>query len=99
VQVAPHLYAGPVAWAAAIQLAASIPNFLILETVDTPFHAALIGAAIAVEDGHVRVPDAPGLGIAFDEALALANPWTGDRLHLEMQQSPPGVRDDRFAGG
>ena len=31
-QVAPHLYAGPIAWAAAIQLALSIPNFLILET-------------------------------------------------------------------
>jgi L-alanine-DL-glutamate epimerase-like enolase superfamily enzyme len=99
VQVAPLLYAGPVAWAAAIQLAASIPNFLLVETVETPFHAALIGSAIAVAGGHVRVPDAPGLGIDFDEALARANPWTGSRLHLEMQQTPPDLSDARFAGG
>jgi L-alanine-DL-glutamate epimerase-like enolase superfamily enzyme len=67
--------------------------------VETPFHAALIGSAIAVAGGHVRVPDAPGLGIDFDEALARANPWTGSRLHLEMQQTPPDLSDARFAGG
>ena len=46
-QVAPHLYAGPIAWAAAIQLALSIPNFLILETIGTGggFHAELLTAA------------------------------------------------------
>lgn len=98
-QVAPHLYAGPVAWAAAIQLAASIPNFLLLETVETPFHAGLIRGGLAVEDGHVRVPDAPGLGIELDEALARARPRTGERLHLEMQQQPPDPHGSRFAGG
>ena len=43
-QVAPHLYDGPIAWAAAIQLALSIPNFLILETIGTGggFHAELL---------------------------------------------------------
>ena len=49
-QVAPHLYAGPIAWAAAIQLAASIPNFLILETIGTGggFHAELLTRPIAL---------------------------------------------------
>ena len=25
--------------------------------------------------------------------------WAGDRLHLEMQQTPPDLSDARFAGG
>ena len=61
-QVAPHLYAGPIAWAAAIQLALSIPNFLILETIGTGggFHAALLKRPIRWEAGYVLPPDAPG---------------------------------------
>ncbi|NDH03431.1 MAG: mandelate racemase/muconate lactonizing enzyme family protein, partial [Marivivens sp.] len=39
-QVAPHLYAGPIEWAANIQLAATIPNILMAETIETPFHSA-----------------------------------------------------------
>ena len=34
-QIAPHLYAGPVEWAANIQLAANIPNILMVETIGT----------------------------------------------------------------
>lgn len=87
-QIAPHLYAGPVEWAANIQLAAATPNLLMAETIDTPFHAALIGGAIGVEQGFIPLPQAPGLGIAFDENLARAHPYTGDALHLEMQEDP-----------
>ncbi len=87
-QMAPHLYAGPIEWAANIQLSASIPNLLIAETIETPFHANLIKCGMTVEDGYIGVPDAPGLGIEVDEALARANPWTGDGLHLEMQEDP-----------
>ncbi|MEM6887293.1 MAG: mandelate racemase/muconate lactonizing enzyme family protein, partial [Pseudomonadota bacterium] len=35
-QLAPHLYAGPVEWAANVHLAASIPNLLMAETIETP---------------------------------------------------------------
>ena len=56
------------------------------ETIETPYHDSLIGGSIRVEDGHVAAPEAPGLGIEVDEALARANPWTGDGLHLEMQE-------------
>jgi galactonate dehydratase len=38
-QMAPHLYAGPVEWAANIHLAAAIPNLLMAETIETAFHA------------------------------------------------------------
>lgn len=100
-QVAPHLYAGPIAWAAGVQLAASIPNFLVLETIGTGagFHGDLLVRPLDWDDGHVRVPDAPGLGVELDEAVARAHPWTGDRLHLEMSATPPDPRGGRFAGG
>lgn len=101
-QLAPHLYAGPLEWAANIQLGASIPNLLMLETIETggDFHMALIQNSIRWEDGYILPPDAPGLGIAFDEDLARARPYTGDRLHLEMQEDPCGYSSpNRFEGG
>lgn len=87
-QMAPHLYAGPIEWAANIHLAASIPNILMCESIETPFHDRLIKGTIRVEDGYISAPDAPGLGIEVDEALARANPYKGSGLHLEMQEAP-----------
>ncbi len=99
-QVAPHLYAGPVEWAANVHLAAAIPNLLMAETIETPFHDALIGGTIRVEEGYVRPPEEPGLGIAFDEALARAHPFGGEGLHLEMQEAEVSYREANvFAGG
>ncbi|NNF92234.1 MAG: mandelate racemase/muconate lactonizing enzyme family protein [Boseongicola sp.] len=87
-QIAPHLYAGPVEWAANVHLAVSIPNILMAETIETPFHRALIKNGITVDGGHINAPQAPGLGIEVDEDLARAHPWTGDGLHLQMQEDP-----------
>ena len=99
-QVAPHLYAGPVEWAANIHLAVSIPNVLMAETIETPFHDALIKGTIRVENGFIAAPTAPGLGIEVDEALARAHPFTGDGLHLQMQEAPCDyVNGNRFEGG
>lgn len=101
-QVAPHLYAGPVEWAANIQLAANIPNLLLLETIQTggKFHRQLIGDTIRWENGFIEAPTTPGLGIEFDEDLARAHPWQGTGLHLEMQEAPCDyARENVFAGG
>jgi L-alanine-DL-glutamate epimerase-like enolase superfamily enzyme len=99
-QIAPHLYAGPVEWAANIHLAASIPNILMAETIETPFHDALIKGGIRTEAGFVTPPEAPGLGIEVDEALARAHPYHGTGLHLEMQDAPCDyVHGNSFAGG
>tara|TARA_R110002072_G_scaffold5027_4_gene33911 strand:+ start:1008 stop:2240 length:1233 start_codon:yes stop_codon:yes gene_type:complete len=90
VQVAPHLYAGPVEWAANIQLAVTLPNLLLVESIQQggAFHLPLIRNSIRVEDGYIAAPTAPGLGIDFDEDLARAHPYAGDTLHLQMQESP-----------
>lgn len=99
-QIAPHLYAGPVEWAANLHLAATCPNLLIAETIETPFHDALIRGSIRVEDGHVTLSDAPGLGIEVDEALARAHPFDGKGLHLAMQEAPVSYgAENIFAGG
>ena len=87
-QIAPHLYAGPIEWAANIQLAASIPNILMAETIETDFHRDLIGSAISVEEGFIRPPAAPGLGIEVNEDLARAHPYEDTGLHLQMQEDP-----------
>lgn len=99
-QVAPHLYAGPIEWAANVQLAATLPNILMCETIETPFHDALIKSSIKVENGYIPVPTEPGLGIDVDEALARAHPLTNDGLHLQMQEDPIGYHGrNLFAGG
>ncbi len=89
-QMAPHLYAGPVEWAASVQLAATLPNLLIAETIQTggEFHLALIKNTIQWEDGFIATPVAPGLGIEFDEELAREHAYRGKGLHLEMQEGP-----------
>jgi L-alanine-DL-glutamate epimerase-like enolase superfamily enzyme len=99
-QMAPHLYAGPVEWAANVHFAASIPNILMCESIETPFHDALIKGGIRVEGGYITPPEAPGLGIEVDEALARANPYHGTGLHLEMQEAPCDYTNgNSFAGG
>jgi len=99
-QMAPHLYAGPIEWAANIHLAASIPNLLMIETIETKFHDALIRSSIKVENGFVTPPTAPGLGIEVNEALARQHKFDGNGLHLQMQDSPCDyVNGNAFAGG
>lgn len=91
-QIAPHLYCGPVVAAANIQLAACIPNFLILESIQQfgGFHAALLKKPLQWEGGYVIPSKDPGLGVELNEAVALAHPYDSARLHLDMAQHPLG---------
>ncbi len=89
-QIAPHLYCGPIVGAANIQIATCSPNFLILESIETwgGFHSEILKSPIRFEEGHVIPPTAPGLGVELNEKVALANPYIGTMLHLEMTQHP-----------
>lgn len=101
-QVAPHLYAGPVEWAANVQLGATLPNLLLVETIQTggTFHLPLIRHSLRVEEGYIPVPTALGLGIEFDEDLARAHPYTGRDLHLQVQEAPCNyAAENAFTGG
>jgi galactonate dehydratase len=75
VAVAPFHDGGPVATAAALQLAASLPNFFV-QQLPTPgaeqdrvMRARLAGESLeAVKNGFLELPRGPGLGIQVDEA-------------------------------
>ncbi len=90
VQIAPHLYCGPIVGAANIQLAVSSPNFLILEGIERwdGFHAAILRKPIRWEEGYVIPPTEPGLGVELNETLIRRHPYTGTQLHLEMADRP-----------
>jgi galactonate dehydratase len=90
VQIAPHLYCGPIVAAANIQIATCSPNFLILESIgrfDGPF-MNFLSTPIAWEDGYVIPPTAPGLGVELNDAFIAANPYTGTELHLGLVTEP-----------
>ncbi len=99
-QMAPHLYAGPVEWAANVHLAVTCPNILMTEAIESPFHDALVRGRPKVENGFVTAPEAPGLGIELNEDVARAHPYTGDKLHLQMQEAPIDWQNgNAWAGG
>jgi 2-dehydro-3-deoxyphosphogalactonate aldolase len=87
-QIAPHLYCGPIAGAASVQLATCSPNFLVLESIRDwgGFHAEILKSPMPFEDGHVIPPVTPGLGVELDEVAARANPYDGDDLHLSVAE-------------
>jgi galactonate dehydratase len=65
VPVAPHNPGGPICTAAAMHLAAAIPNFLILEQMEPQraFRDRASSVPIRFEQGHFLLPEGPGLGI------------------------------------
>ena len=90
VQIAPHLYCGPVVGAANIQLATCSPNFLIQESIETwqGFHAAILKKPIRWSEGYIIPPTEPGLGVELNEDYIKGFPYKGTELHLEMTQNP-----------
>lgn len=67
--IAPHMYCGPVAAAAAIQLDTCSPNFLIQEYNVNALHSELFMEPICFENGYIIPPTTPGLGVELDEAV------------------------------
>lgn len=63
--IAPHNPLGPISLAAGVQLAASIPNFLCQEQVS--LGEGYLKQPFEVEDGYLKLPTGPGLGIEVDE--------------------------------
>ena len=65
--IAPHMYCGPIAAAAAVQIDTCSPNFLIQEANQGPLHKIIFKEPIVFENGAIIPPTGPGLGIELDE--------------------------------
>jgi galactonate dehydratase len=86
--LAPHNVAGPVAMAANLHLAATLPNLRIMETFNdfeadaplpsgrpgNPVHAAASGCPMVV-DGAFALPEGPGWGVSLDEDVLRSSPF------------------------
>lgn len=70
-RLAPHLWSGAPAFAAGLHLAATQSAGFILEYSlgHNPMLHELIEESFPVEDGHVAIPDRPGLGITVRESF------------------------------
>ena len=78
--IAPHQSGGPVATAVCLQLAACVPNFLIQEHFDAfneswAHDLVTWNPVIDPSNGHLSLPDAPGLGIDLNLGVARAHPY------------------------
>lgn len=87
ITMAPHSGSlGPIAEFAAVHLLAAIPNALMLERIenDWPGRTEVLTDHLTLENGHLLVPDRPGLGVDINE---------------DFVRSHPSVRNIGIAGG
>jgi galactonate dehydratase len=89
-QMAPHNVCGPVGTAANIQLAASIPNYRILEHFNDfadPWVSELVDSApfVSKDDGCFAISDRPGLGLRLNHEVCAEHP--ASRAHFALFES------------
>jgi len=82
ISMAMHMAGNPVTLFANIHCAAATENFLVLEhhNVDDKWYDTLVDGVpkpIVQADGHIPVPDGPGLGIELNEEAIKANISSG----------------------
>ena len=67
--LAPHNICGPIGTYAMMHVCAAVPNFLALEFhhLDNQFWSDLIVEGPMIVDGHIEVPEMPGLGVTLNE--------------------------------
>lgn len=86
VKVIPHNPLSPVSTAACVQLDACIPNFALQEYTgeSEPPKSQLLVNPLKLEDGHLVVPDGPGLGIELNEAALSTHGFTDKVLETPI---------------
>ena len=69
IPVSPHNFSSGVLLAATIHLMASTPNtqWLEMDTSGNAVYEELLLAPLQMKDGHVKVPNQPGLGVELKE--------------------------------
>ena len=80
IQVAPHVYGGPLIAAAALQLSLCSPNFLIMEGIERfdGVHSQFVTRPFEWRGGYLLPPQAPGLGFELREDVARQHAPTGE---------------------
>lgn len=100
-RIVPHVCAGPISLAANLHLAATVP---MIRAVEYPYTMAPAWAALSgsdalgpdhIVDGHLAIPNTPGLGCELDLSVVEANPYRspGARVAGTTSGLP-----DRFVG-
>jgi galactonate dehydratase len=82
IDLMPHNPLGPICTAASVHLGAAVPNFAWLEVGVSPTGerrrgrgSDLFPVQLELDGPGFPVPDTPGLGVDFDEELALKQTW------------------------
>ena len=93
-RIAPHTWSDAVALVANAHIVAALPNAITVEVDQSgnPFIEELLSEPLRIEDGLLRLPEAPGLGIDL-------NMDTVQRLAMPPEKSmPEGNYSDLFFG-
>lgn len=99
VEIAFHNAFGSIQNAVSIQLSAVIPNLLILENFYDWFpqwKRDLVYNGTPVEDGHVKVPEKPGIGVDVNEKLL--EELKAEPVPLEVPEEPVWVVKNTWRG-
>ena len=77
ISIAPHNPSGPVANAATLHLAASLPGFRILEIclTDVSWRKELTNERVVFEKGNILIPEGIGLGLELNEENCMKYPF------------------------
>jgi len=73
--IAPHCPLGPIALAASLQVDACTPNFVCQEHVS--LGEGYLKTPFTIAEGHIAVPEGPGLGIEVDEDAVAEKMYDG----------------------
>ncbi len=76
--LAPHCPLGPIALASCLQVDACTPNFLCQEQVN--LGEGYLKEPLVIKEGHIDLPEKPGLGIEVDEEALAGKIYDGSWL-------------------
>ncbi len=94
IMIAPHCSIGPVATAATLQLAVTLPNMLLQEAFDefdVPWRSETVGGWKPWRDGFMHPSDKPGIGVEVNESVAFQHPF--------RENAFPSLWDDKWYAG
>lgn len=87
-ELAVHNAESPLKTMVALQICAVTPNIFIQECFDDflePWTSDVLKGYVRVEDGHLPIPQSPGLGVELDETEAAKHPYS-ERHFLRLFQ-------------